>query len=292
MGNDDDVDAEFSAIEFDDEVKEKNILKCSSCGKDYCDTGSEVDFLCMGMCESCSESMKENLKKMETGDPLSSVEQTVRSTSSDGCDGDGADDNDIVNPSGGDDDKGDGSDDKDGFTKDPLDDISKPLSSSAAISSSEEAAEDMTFDIMIAAVLSSGATHGRVTIHDNEYEFSACPKSVSGRGGGTTMIITDYSKAIPDLFGYYYYGGMYTKSFCAMAFTMTECGNLFMGVMETMCNRCRVDPVIYFADTNTCRIIYNERTWRKQFKLNSILRLKIDIEKAKRYVTYVIFSCL
>ena len=68
-----------------------------------------------------------------------------------------------------------------------------------------------------------------------------------------------------------------------MAFTMTECGNLFMGIMETMCYKCRTDPVIYFPSTDTCRIV-NDRMWRKQFKLNCILILTIDIEKAKRYV--------
>ena len=68
---------------------------------------------------------------------------------------------------------------------------------------------------------------------------------------------------------------------------MTECGNLFMGVMETMCNKCRIDPVIYFTETNTCRIIGCEpggidRQWRKTYKLNCILNLTIDIDKAKR----------
>jgi hypothetical protein len=54
-----------------------------------------------------------------------------------------------------------------------------------------------------------------------------------------------------------------------------------MGVMETMRNKCRVDPVIYFVQTNTCRII-SDCLWRTQFKFNCILMLTIDIEKAKR----------
>ena len=141
--------------------------------------------------------------------------------------------------------------------------------------------DDMTFDVMLSAVFSCGSKSGRVNIHGHEYEFSACGKFISGRGGGTTMIITEFSKSIPDLFGYYYYGGMHTRLYSCLAFTMLECGNLFMGVMETMCNKCRIDPVIYFADTKTCRII-TDRMWRRQFKLNCLLNLTIDIAEAKR----------
>ncbi len=71
--------------------------------------------------------------------------------------------------------------------------------------------------------------------------------------------------------------------YACMAFTMTKCGNLFIGIMETMCYECRTDPVIYFPSMDTCRIV-NDIMWRKQFKLNCILILTIDIEKAKRYI--------
>ena len=161
--------------------------------------------------------------------------------------------------------------------------------------------EDMTFDLMLAAVFSCGAKEGRVTIHGHDYSFSACPKMLLSRGGGTTMIITEFSKSIPDLFGYYYYGGSYTRCYSCMAFTMTECGNLFMGVMETMCSRARLDAVIYFPETNTCRIMSPESgvKWRQKFKLNCILHLTIDLDKAKRYVatcmlchnSYLFISC-
>ncbi len=107
-------------------------------------------------------------------------------------------------------------------------------------------------------------------------------ESMVGMGAMVAIVLNIFLVVeVVQQFGYYYYAGMYPRCFSCMAFTMTECGNLFMGVMETMCNKCRVDPVIYFVETNTCRII-SDRLWRRQFKLNCILMLTIDIEKAKR----------
>ena len=45
---------------------------------------------------------------------------------------------------------------------------------------------------MLNAEFSCGAKTCRVTIHSNEYELSACAKNISGRGGATTLIITEY----------------------------------------------------------------------------------------------------
>jgi hypothetical protein len=68
--------------------------------------------------------------------------------------------------------------------------------------------DEMTFYVMLNAVFSCGAKTCRVTFHGNQYEFSACAKNISGRGGAATLIITEYSKSIPDLFGYYHYAGV------------------------------------------------------------------------------------
>jgi hypothetical protein len=61
-----------------------------------------------------------------------------------------------------------------------------------------------------------------------------------------------------------------------------------MGVMETMRNKCRVDPVIYFVQTNTCRII-SDCLWRTQFKFNCILMLTIDIKMPKGTFHIVVY---
>ncbi len=47
---------------------------------------------------------------------------------------------------------------------------------------------------MLTVVFSCGAKTGRLTttIHGYEYKFSACAKNISGRGGATTLIITEF----------------------------------------------------------------------------------------------------
>ena len=310
-----DEDEQFVADQSDDETEKLNQppLQCSSCKMDFQpSTNSADDFMCYGMCDACSEKFKLNLAQMEKSnasmeDMLHAVDKQFRDDASDisGDDIDpstasvkiGQDKSDAPDMSEVDGDLVDSNVNKSkshsGSTKTPSNSstLSDDSNDRKMIDGDAKHDDDMSYDVMLAAVFSCGSKSGRVTIHDLEYEFSACPKFISGRGGGTTMIITEYSKSIPDLFGYYYYGGMYTRCFSAMAFTMTECGNLFMGVMETMCNKCRIDPVIYFADTNTCRII-NDRVWRKQFKLNSILILTIDIDVAKRYVINLIINII
>lgn len=308
------TDDAFVVAHSDDEAEKfKQPLKCTSCKNDFEPSkDSASDFMCYGMCDACSEKFKSNLEQMEKSNAImenmiDEVDKQFRDDASD-VSGDG------IDPSTASMKIGQGKSDApdmsevDGDLVDSNADKSRSHSSSTKTPSNSSTLsddsndgkmvhgdakhdDDMSYDVMLAAVFSCGSKSGRVTIHDLEYEFSACPKFISGRGGGTTMIITEYSKSIPDLFGYYYYGGMYTRCFSAMAFTMTECGNLFMGVMETMCNKCRIDPVIYFADTNTCRII-NDRVWRKQFKLNSILILTIDIDVAKRYVINLIINII
>lgn len=295
MGDNNDDD-DFQVDHSDDEGQKNKKDICSSCKKEFEPTAGKVqDFLCVGMCDSCSETFKGNLKRMEDSNGnmeiqentltneifrddddgnLAADEGNQKDGSHEGGDGDPLhvdDENPIVDSSSSKDFIPEG-----GVTNDSTN--SKSKESTASVSN-----EDMTFDVMIDSVFSCGAKSGLVTIHKIDYPFSACPKHISGRGGGTTLIVTEFSKSIPDLFGYYYYGGMYTRNYSCIAFTMTECGNLFMGVMETMCYKCRIDPVIYFAESDTCRII-NERSWRKQFKLNCILNLTIDIDKAKRYV--------
>jgi len=289
----DDEDAAFSANRSDDGIVPATggptSAICKTCSMEFTLSGVNVDVIYLDMCDSCSEIFKAKLKDIPSMSESTSIVENSRSTSSDGLQEDST-----LNSGGGDNpsleegndvsdeesenEEGDNDDDNankkdDGDSKDD----------STVLGGNRDVVEDeSTFDVMLAAVFSCGSKAGRVTIHGHEYEFSACPKYISGRGGGTTMIMTEYSKSIPDLFGYYYYAGMYTRCFACMAFTMTECGNLFMGCLETMCNKCRVDPVIYFVESNTCRII-TDRQWRRQFKLNCILMLKIDIDKAKRY---------
>jgi hypothetical protein len=290
----DDEDAAFSANRSDDgngpAIGPKTAI-CKTCGLEYTLSGVNVDIIFLDMCDSCSEILKAKLKDIPSmSESTSSVEKS-RSTSSDGLQEDstlnsgGGDNPSLVEKEGHDasDEESENEEvdnvDDDANKKD--NDDSKD--DSRVLGGNRDVIEDeSTFDVMLAAVFSCGSKAGRVTIHGHEYEFSACPKYISGRGGGTTMIMTEYSKSIPDLFGYYYYAGMYTRCYACMAFTMTECGNLFMGCLETMCNKCRVDPVIYFVESNTCRII-TDRQWRRQFKLNCILMLTIDIDKAKRY---------
>jgi hypothetical protein len=266
---------------------------CSKCNKDFQNTPGARDFLTDGLCDDCAEILKAGIKRMEkeTSDELLSNDvPNSRGTSSNGID---VEDNNLYSTDDNNGGHGPHAEDLDNTPNSSLDtsEVSKsgdqviqevsPISDDSNIKIATTQEDEMTFDVMLSAVFSCGAKTGRVTIHGNEYEFSACAKSISGRGGATTLIVTEYSKSIPDLFGYYYYAGVYTRSFSCLAFTMTECGNLFMGVMETMCNKCRVDAVIYFAETKICRII-TDRNWRRQFKLNCILHLTVDIAEAKR----------
>ena len=294
-----DDDFEMNQSDEDDRGIEKEIreqsLNCSTCGNNFVfvPTKENPDYLSLGMCDDCANKLKASLdllkqaeKSLDKMNGVSASFPSVPFTDESGDEHGDGDDGDGGDGDGGD---GGGGDDGGGYDGPP----SVPSSDSTRIPTLTDNKssngsdklnvkdDDMTFDVMLTAVFSCGSKSGRVKIHDHEYEFSACPKHISGRGGGTTMINTEFSKSIPDLFGYYFYAGMYTRCFSCMAFTMTECGNLFMGVMETMCNKCRVDPVIYFVETNTCRII-SDRLWRRQFKLNCILMLTIDIEKAKR----------
>jgi hypothetical protein len=305
MSNDDDAD--FGMNSSDEEPIQNTISSCKTCGISYSPSTGPVDFLYEDLCEPCSAKFKEGLKKLDAFlDSNPSNVETSRNTNSDGMDGDdnGSDTGNVGGPS----DRVDSSADKVGSDNNvesggefnlgdksalgEKGDDSVVIENSITPTTSKNTDNiggdaDMTFDVMLTAVFSCGAKSGLVSIHGHDYKFSACPKVVYGRGGGTTLINTEHSKSIPELFGYYYYAGLFTRSYSCMAFTMTECGNLFMGVMETMCNKCRIDPVIYFTETNTCRIIGCEpggidRQWRKTYKLNCILNLSIDIDKAKR----------
>jgi len=272
-----------------EEIITATTLKCKTCEEIYDPSKVPQEFMVLEVCNDCGQRLKEKLKMMEVNDvnihPLAS---TSSSESSDLFDKEvlaAADD--IVDdelakrlPETSSAKSSDALNDEvsKGSSAKLDDEVLKGNSDKLKGGAKDD---DMTFDVMLSAVFSCGSKSGRVNIHGHEYEFSACGKFISGRGGGTTMIITEFSKSIPDLFGYYYYGGMHTRLYSCLAFTMLECGNLFMGVMETMCNKCRIDPVIYFADTKTCRII-TDRMWRRQFKLNCILNLTIDIDEAKR----------
>ena len=296
MGDNND-DADFQVGHSDDEgQKNKKDVCCSSCKKEFEPTpGKLEDFMCVGMCDSCSETFKGNLHRMENSNGNMEIQEDPVTNEIFQDDDDGtlpandANDKDALRESGDGnplnvDDETQNVNPSSSTDSIPKGDVTNDSTSSKSKESKTSVSnEDMTFDVMIDSVFSCGAKSGLVTIHKIDYQFSACPKIISGRGGGTTLIVTEFSKSIPDLFGYYYYGGMYTRNYSCIAFTMTECGNLFMGVMETMCYKCRIDPVIYFAESDTCRII-NDRGWRKQFKLNCILNLTIDIDKAKRYV--------
>ena len=296
-----------------EEIITATTLKCKTCEEIYDPSKVPQEFMVLEVCNSCGQRLKEKLKMLEVNDvnihPLAS---TSGSENSDLFDkevlaaADDIVDDELANrlPETSSAKSSDALDDEHlKSSSDKLDDeVSKgssaklddEVSKSSSAKLDDEVLkgnsdklkggatdDDMTFDVMLSAVFSCGSKSGRVNIHGHEYEFSACGKFISGRGGGTTMIITEFSKSIPDLFGYYYYGGMHTRLYSCLAFTMLECGNLFMGVMETMCNKCRIDPVIYFADTKTCRII-TDRMWRRQFKLNCLLNLTIDIAEAKR----------
>ena len=306
MSNDDDAD--FGMDSSDENTVDKTIQNttalCKTCGIQYSLSEGPIDYLYMDMCDSCGDKLKEGMKKIDAFlDSTPSNVETSRNTNSDGMDGD---DNasDTGNVGGSSDEEVDSSDKVGSDNKvDTGGDLNLGDKSALGENGDDKVVidnnippkntdniggdADITFDVMLTAVFSCGAKSGLVSIHGHDYNFSACPKVVYGRGGGTTLINTEYSKSIPELFGYYYYAGLFTRSYSCMAFTMTECGNLFMGVMETMCNKCRIDPVIYFTETNTCRIIGCEpggidRQWRKTYKLNCILNLTIDIDKAKR----------
>ena len=309
-----DIDESFQVSDSEsEEIITATTLKCKTCEEIYDPSKVPQEFMVLEVCNSCGQRLKEKLKMLEVNDvnihPLAS---TSGSENSDLFDkevlaaADDIVDDELANrlPETSSAKSSDALDDEHlKSSSDKLDDeVSKgssaklddEVSKSSSAKLDDEVLkgnseklkggatdDDMTFDVMLSAVFSCGSKSGRVNIHGHEYEFSACGKFISGRGGGTTMIITEFSKSIPDLFGYYYYGGMHTRLYSCLAFTMLECGNLFMGVMETMCNKCRIDPVIYFADTKTCRII-TDRMWRRQFKLNCLLNLTIDIAEAKR----------
>lgn len=314
MGVDSD-DEEFVANGSDDDAitgKPTEAVKCKRCASEYVPSSKKsLDYTCIGLCDACSEEVKARVEKLKHGGDKDTSEDEIdgggsgKMTSSSAATDSFFSDNMIQE-----DDKGgndidankvngipdnDGSEHGDDDKNDNIVDSSSEKNSNGGDESDVEDVpakttvdDDVTFDVMLGAVFSCGSKSGRVKIHDHEYEFSACPLNISGRGGGTTLIVTEFSKSVPELFGYYYYGGLYTRLYACMAFTMTECGNLFMGIMETMCYKCRTDPVIYFPSTDTCRIV-NDRMWRKQFKLNCILILTIDIEKAKRYIINNIF---
>ena len=301
MGDENEDNFEMSQSDAGEELTRTTTSRiCSTCKKDFQNTPGARDFLTDGLCDACAEILKAGIKQMEMEESqLQSVDVML---SNDGINSRGTSSDGMDVPENHFNSKGDENDGRvEDFEKthnissksgdqviqevSPISDqvIQEVSPNSDELNSKVSTPQDdeMTFDVMLTAVFSCGAKTGRVTIHGYEYEFSACAKNISGRGGATTLIITEYSKSIPDLFGYYYYAGVYTRTFSCLAFTMTECGNLFMGVMETMCNKCRVDAVIYFAETKICRII-SDRHWRRQFKLNCILHLTVDIAEAKR----------
>lgn len=145
----------------------------------------------------------------------------------------------------------------------------------------------VSLEVMLGAVLGCGAHAGQIFLNNIPYLVEAEKLNIpDGRGAGTTMFHNEYSKKLPELYWYRFYAGFSTKTYQCMGICMTKCGNVFIGVMETMCSAPRMDPVIYFSSTKSAKIIKTNQ-WRRQYILDPSAELTTDVDDVNRYV----FSC-
>lgn len=121
--------------------------------------------------------------------------------------------------------------------------------------------------IMIGSILACGDKVGNVRLHGVDHYIQADVDNIpDGRGAHTTFFHSVFSKSIPDLYWYRFYAGFHTKLFQCLGFNTTLCGNVFVGICETMCPSPNLDPVIYFTASNSCAIITTKK-WRHIYKL-------------------------
>jgi hypothetical protein len=120
---------------------------------------------------------------------------------------------------------------------------------------------------MLGAIVSQKLKAGTVYMHGKPYIVEADTEIPDGRGPYTTFFHSEFSKNVPPLYWYRFYAGFYTKCFQCLGFSMTQCGNVFVGILETMCNTPKLDPVIYFTNSNIAAIIDKNVRWRRDYKL-------------------------
>ncbi len=157
----------------------------------------------LGMCDACTNKLEANLVLLDdTEKTLNKINGVTESSSNvpftdDSDDEHGDGDGSRGNGGGG----GPPSVSSSDSTTTPND--SKATLTVDKTDKSDVKDDDMTFDVMLAAVtavFSCKSKSGLVNIHGHEYTFSACPKHISGRGGGTIIINTEFSKPISELF--------------------------------------------------------------------------------------------
>jgi hypothetical protein len=143
-------------------------------------------------------------------------------------------------------------------------------------SSSSKESPPVSLEVMLGSVLACGAHAGQIFLNNIPYMVEAEKSDIpDGRGAGITMFHNEYSKKCPELYWYRFYGGFSTKKYQCMGLCMTTCGNVFIGVMETMCSNPRYDPVIYLTATKTAKIMKSTQ-WRRQYVLNLSAVLTTD----------------
>ncbi len=157
-------------------------------------------------------------------------------------------------------------------------------------SSSSSDSPTVSLEVMLGSVLACGAHAGQIFLNNIPYLVEAEKLNIpEGRGAGTTMFHNEYSKKLPELYWYRFYAGFSTQKYQCMGICMTKCGNIFIGVMETMCSAPRMDPVIYFSSTKSAKIIKTPQ-WRRQYILDPSAELTTDVDDVNRYV-FLVFLC-
>lgn len=162
--------------------------------------------------------------------------------------------------------------------------VSSLSSTSGAFSQTLTPQENSAIDVKIALlnIMNEKESSDVITINGVQHimEFDSLPNP-DGRGIKTWMFNSEFSSSIPPLYWYRFYSGYVSKHLAFIGMCMTECGNFFVGILETRCPKPRYDAVVYYKRSNECKI-YKDHDWKRKFVLCPHAPLDVDVEVVKR----------
>lgn len=293
-----DSDSEFhprmSPITIPKVILNNGEVNCKTCGKLY-KPSSEANFLFRDLCVSCQSAFEDSLAALNGSATSSSTrpEQALKEQSVDDVDEE-KDPNDVPQGQGQEIDVDinalnqyideavvSENSIKGRENMEEEEDVNNPPIIENSSSSSADS-PSVTLEVMLGSILASGLLAGQIFLNNIPYMVEAEKTNIpDGRGAGTTMFHNEYSKKLPELYWYRFYAGFVTKQYQCMGLCMTKCGNVFVGVMETMCSAPRYDPVIYFTKTKSAKIMQSTQ-WRRQYILDPSAVMTTDIDDVNR----------